>query len=240
MVSLTAFGGFAMSTIKWVTHNAKEQPVKTETDLHRDLDTIVSSCIARLSGMRHAYPQTPPQGFVVFDTDGNEVRRWFGSARNDVPRVAARRISAGPFKTKSVRPVESSALRRILVVDDDRSVQLAIEFSLARRGHVVVTVDNGRLALAALKTSEFDLIMADLFMPEMDGIELIKIVRQRRPAIPIIAMSGYKSLNRKIPLNFLEWSIKFGATYSLHKPFSPTELTATLDACFIDENSKSV
>jgi hypothetical protein len=70
-----------MFRIKWVVHRRETQPVEIENSLLQDLDKIVESCQARFPEMRRRHSDTPPDGFLVFDSAGNEVRRWFESAR---------------------------------------------------------------------------------------------------------------------------------------------------------------
>jgi hypothetical protein len=67
--------------VKWVVHQYEALPVEVENDIPQDLDELVSSRQERFVEMRLKYPNTPPDGFLVFDGDGIEVRRWFGSAR---------------------------------------------------------------------------------------------------------------------------------------------------------------
>ena len=67
--------------VKWVVHQYEALPVEVENDIPQDLDELVSSRQERFVEMRLKYPNTPPDGFLVFDSDGIEVRRWFGSAR---------------------------------------------------------------------------------------------------------------------------------------------------------------
>jgi hypothetical protein len=67
--------------VKWVVHQYESLPVEVENDIPQDLDELVSSRQERFVEMRLKYPNTPPDGFLVFDSDGIEVRRWFGSAR---------------------------------------------------------------------------------------------------------------------------------------------------------------
>jgi CheY-like chemotaxis protein len=81
-------------------------------------------------------------------------------------------------------------LARILVVDDDAAVQVTVRLLLERAGHSVVTADNGRKGLALCQTSDFDLVFLDIFMPGMDGFETMRMVRQHRPLLPIIVISG--------------------------------------------------
>ena len=68
-------------SVKWVVHRCETLPVEVEGGVLLDLDKLVASCKGRFSEMRCKYPNTPPDGFLVFDSAGNEVRRWFESAR---------------------------------------------------------------------------------------------------------------------------------------------------------------
>lgn len=68
-------------SVKWVVHRFETLPVEVESGVRQDLDKLVSSCQGRFSEMRGKYPNTPPDGFLVFDGAGTEVRRWFESAR---------------------------------------------------------------------------------------------------------------------------------------------------------------
>lgn len=68
-------------SVKWVVHRYETLPVEVESGVLQDLDKLVSSRQERFLEMRTKHPNTPPDGFLVFDSDGNEVRRWFESAR---------------------------------------------------------------------------------------------------------------------------------------------------------------
>jgi len=69
---------------------------------------------------------------------------------------------------------------RILVVDDDAGVREALSEFLLSLGYAVVVVENGEEALAEYKKSEFDVVMADLIMPNMDGMELLRRIREMK------------------------------------------------------------
>ncbi len=71
-----------MFTVKWVTHRHEADPIEVETSCHGDLDTVVSLSQRGLSAMREKHSLHPPDGFLVFDAEGNELRRWFGSERS--------------------------------------------------------------------------------------------------------------------------------------------------------------
>lgn len=84
----------------------------------------------------------------------------------------------------------NSMLNRILVVDDDAGVRDVVRSMLESEGYIVAVAQNGREALSALKSEDFQVIITDLVMPEQEGIETIKIVRRDYPAVKVIAMSG--------------------------------------------------
>jgi CheY-like chemotaxis protein len=157
----------------------------------------------------------------------------WGSAYEPVSRVSpVERWKGIRFPFRAVSTQEKHAMRRVLVIDDDISIRIAIELSLRRQDCVAVLADNGPLGVSAFESSEFDMAMVDIFMPEMDGLEIIKSFRERAPTLPIVAMSGYR-LHHALSgsPDFLEMAIKLGATYPLRKPFGPGQLKAALDAC---------
>ena len=67
--------------VKWVVHQYESLPVEVENDIPQGLDELVSSRRERFAEMQLKYPKAPPDGFLVFDSDGIEVRRWFESVR---------------------------------------------------------------------------------------------------------------------------------------------------------------
>ncbi len=93
MISLDAVlmmsGGGQMFIVKWVTHLSEIAPIETEDCLDRDLDDHVSSCLKRLPDMRLKPFDIIPDGFLILDDTGHELRRWFGSPR---PRRAERQL----------------------------------------------------------------------------------------------------------------------------------------------------
>jgi len=123
-------------------------------------------------------------------------------------------------------------MRRVLVIDDDISVRAAIDLSLRRQNCVAVLAADGRHGISAFESSEFDLVMVDIFMPDMDGLEIIKSFRERDSTLPIVAMSGYRFHNSRSPApDYLEIAAKLGATCCLRKPFGPRQLMAAIDEC---------
>ena len=83
-------------------------------------------------------------------------------------------------------------MARILVVDDDQSVRLLLRAVLERRGYSVVEAENGKEGLQALSGEPTDVVITDIQMPGMDGLEMILELRGTLPTARIIAMSGEK------------------------------------------------
>ncbi len=90
-------------------------------------------------------------------------------------------------------------MRRIRVVDDDRHTRFAIGMWLRPCGFRVAITDGGESGLAALSEGTFDLMIVDVFMPNMRGFESIRIFHERAPTVPLIAMSGYAFANLDSP-----------------------------------------
>jgi adenylate cyclase len=125
---------------------------------------------------------------------------------------------------KSVRPHESG---RILVVDDSRSNRDLLRRRLVHEGHEVVVAGSGLEALKILDRDEFDLILLDLLMPEMNGIELLDRVKsdERWRSTPVIMISGLSEMDAVIRC------IEAGADDYLPKPFNLVLLRARINAC---------
>ena len=120
----------------------------------------------------------------------------------------------------------------ILVIDDDVSVGTAIQALLSRENCEVTFVQDGALGVQAFGKSRFDAVIVDIFMPRLDGFEIIEVFRQQDPTVPIIAMSGfrYREANGSAP-DFLAMAVKLGATCCLAKPFGPRQLMMAVNAC---------
>jgi CheY-like chemotaxis protein len=123
------------------------------------------------------------------------------------------------------RSRKAPAVAKILIVDDDTAVQATIRIILEQSGHSVVVAGDGRKGLAIFEAGDFDLLLLDIFMPGMDGLETMRLVHQQRPLIPIIVISGrpIDSDPAEGP-NFLTMATKLGAISSLQKPFKPAAL----------------
>jgi two-component system OmpR family response regulator len=111
---------------------------------------------------------------------------------------------------------------RILLVEDDMPLALGLQQSLRHEGFVVNHVDNGNAAISALAVSDQDLVILDLGLPDIDGLEILKRTRDRKLGIPVIILTARDSLEDKIR------GLDFGADDYLVKPFEISELLARL------------
>ena len=121
-------------------------------------------------------------------------------------------------------PEEKTGLE-ILVVDDSTSVCLALQEGLAKEGYRVRTAKNGRDALESIAEKPPNLILSDVYMPEMDGLELCAALRANSlyAAIPFVVMSTEKDIGN------MRQMLKFGAAAFIIKPFNIEQLMMTLN-----------
>ena len=116
-------------------------------------------------------------------------------------------------------------MSRILVVDDEPVIRdLAVEI-LRRSGYEPQGVPSARHALDLLEQEPFDLVVSDVVMPEMTGIEFLYELRESRPELPVVLMTG----GSKEPERTTR-AVELGACGLLYKPFSHAELTAAVEA----------
>ena len=120
---------------------------------------------------------------------------------------------------------------RILVVDDEPSVRDALAGLLRQSGYRVIVAESGHVAVEAIEAFTFDCIIVDIFMPEMNGLETIKVFRSNAPRVPIIAMSGYAAGSGFVDNDFFRAAMEFGATCCLRKPFSREQLLDAIEFC---------
>lgn len=114
-------------------------------------------------------------------------------------------------------------IKKILVVDDEPSITNFLHLVLTETGYEVTTAKDGREGLKVFESIKPDLVITDMIMPDMEGIELIQILMKKRKSLPVIVMSG-----NAIGTKFLETACIFGARTTLQKPFTIQELKETI------------
>lgn len=111
---------------------------------------------------------------------------------------------------------------RLLLVEDDLPLASALQQSLQTEGFVVNHVNQGKLALNALATPDQDMVILDLGLPDMDGLEVLKQLRNNNSKLPVIILTARDSIDSKVQ------GLDFGADDYLAKPFEIQELMARL------------
>jgi two-component system, NtrC family, response regulator AtoC len=121
-------------------------------------------------------------------------------------------------------PPSPIAMADLLVVDDEETVRRFLAITLEEEGHIVATAADGVEALALLRERSFHVVLADLTMPRMDGMTLLKTIRRDFPETEVIVLTGYGSVESAVS------AMKAGAFEFLEKPLSsPAALTIVVD-----------
>jgi signal transduction histidine kinase/ActR/RegA family two-component response regulator len=122
------------------------------------------------------------------------------------------------------RPAESFEVPRILVVEDDKDLCDLLRRMLHRTGFITLAANNGREALRVLATQSVDLVITDMVMPELDGVELMRTLHNDQPNLPIIAISGVDDFKE-----YQRISTNLGAQAALQKPVSQAKLVSAVN-----------
>jgi two-component system NtrC family response regulator len=112
---------------------------------------------------------------------------------------------------------------RILVVDDEKNYLVVLDALLSEAGHEVISASGGAQALILLEEDEPDLMLTDMRMPQMSGLELIGKVKERHPDLLVIVMTAYGTVENAVE------AMKSGAVDYIMKPFENQELLLTMD-----------
>lgn len=113
-------------------------------------------------------------------------------------------------------------MAKILVVDDDEQMREDIAEMLSREGYGVVHVGSGEEALERLKKENFDVILTDLMMPGIDGMEVLRQSKKLKPAVRVIMITGFGTIENAVE------AMKDGASDYVSKPFKIGEVQATV------------
>jgi CheY-like chemotaxis protein len=134
----------------------------------------------------------------------------------------------GDFNCRSLGPKMAP---RILVIDDDPLVRLTIQDSLESQGYEVVPAIHGEDGLHKFQAEPFDLVIVDILMPEKEGLETVRELRQLSAHTAIVAITGALSAQSAArlsdpSLDYLRMARSLGATQTLRKPFTAHQLLA--------------
>ena len=119
-------------------------------------------------------------------------------------------------------------MARILVIDDEPLARYTIREALENSGHHVAEAENGREGLQLFALQPFDVIVTDILMPEMDGVQTIQELRLLSRVAKVVAITGGGTLRSE---GRLDLATKTGADRVLTKPVSDEDLISCVDAC---------
>jgi DNA-binding NtrC family response regulator len=109
-------------------------------------------------------------------------------------------------------------MRIILIIDDDSMILMILKQTLSKAGYRVITAASGEEGIALLSTSQADLVLTDYLMPGMSGIEVLNIIKQNQPLLPVIMLTGHGDVALTIK------AIQLGAVDFIEKPIHSKEL----------------
>ena len=112
---------------------------------------------------------------------------------------------------------------QILFVDDEREILSVVKRYLSLQGYRVTVVENGLDAFELIKERDFDIVFVDLKMPEFDGLELLQAIKEYRPEIEVIILTGYGTIESAIK------ALKLGSYDYLQKPIDLERLKVLID-----------
>ncbi|MBW1807245.1 MAG: response regulator [Deltaproteobacteria bacterium] len=117
-------------------------------------------------------------------------------------------------------------MKRILVVDDDPDIRVLEEKILKREGYQVITASNGKAAIEAIKTEEFDLVLLDIMMPGIDGFEVSRFFRRELECknMPVVFVTA------KDDADSMREGFRSGGTVFLSKPFTANQLMRVVNS----------
>jgi excisionase family DNA binding protein len=142
-----------------------------------------------------------------------DIDRWLDSQRPGAVTPVSPQFTSGPAPRAS--------RRRVLVVDDEASIRELLSKTLSLGDYTVETVADGNSALARMREGgDFDLVFADLKMPGMDGLMLIRQVKRIKPELPVIVITGFSTEGSAIE------AINLGVSGYLTKPFRVPQVLA--------------
>ena len=115
-------------------------------------------------------------------------------------------------------------MARILLIEDEDSLRTVLRETIEHFGHTVIEARNGKEGLERFQHANADLVITDIVMPEMDGLEVLMALRNRQPPVKVIAISGAQSVE-----DYLDSARLMGAARVLLKPFGSEALMAAIN-----------
>jgi two-component system phosphate regulon sensor histidine kinase PhoR len=117
-------------------------------------------------------------------------------------------------------------MKKILVIDDEYIVQRSCEKTLVPEGYEIRLAISGKEGLDLLEKESFQLVLLDLRMPDMDGIEVLKKIKESWPETVVIMITGYSTVETAVQ------ALRLGAFNHIEKPFTPNTLLSAVKEAF--------
>lgn len=134
-----------------------------------------------------------------------------------------RAITSGESMPATTHSHTAQSQIRILVADDERSIWELLSYVFEDHGYELVCVEDGVQALAEFESSNFDIVIADKNMPRLDGLKLLRQIKELRPATDFVMITGYPSMDAAV------YALNHGAIRFLQKPFDIDDLARTIE-----------
>lgn len=149
--------------------------------------------------------------------------------RQDMPVPDFRRLFEGAPIGSDIDREIGRIMKRVLIIDDNAAIGEMIGRMLEGGAFQCVTLLSGEDLVGLLQRNRFDLVITDILMPDIEGIEIIREVRRNFPELPIVAMSGG---GHSIGIDVLKSAQQLGARAVLPKPFTRKDLMAAVEQAF--------
>jgi CheY-like chemotaxis protein len=163
-------------------------------------------------------PVANSQSFSEISLSGEPFEPGTRPVENIGPDLSNDRSTETTHDAKNGEPPRPP--KRLLLADDQRSIRESLSRLLSRQNYHVVLAENGRKAVERASTEDFDLVLLDLSMPELDGWEAIKRIASLKPLLPIVVITAHSDQRR--------WVEPSGAWALLEKPLNIPVFLATI------------
>ncbi len=122
---------------------------------------------------------------------------------------------------------ENGVMAKILVVDDDFQIRTLVRVCLEEAGHRVFEAADGTVGITTYHVQRPDIVISDIYMPQMEGLQFIRELRTLYGDVKVIAISGGSKF---VPGDFLAMALELGAKIALDKPFGPNDLLRAVNS----------
>ena len=119
---------------------------------------------------------------------------------------------------------------RLLIVDDEQQIRAMLEQFFTEMGYLVMTAGSGKEALERIMKYKFDCVISDIVMPEMDGLALLKRVKEKSPGILFFLITGYGTIDNAVQ------GMKDGAYDFITKPFQLEDMKMKVERALLSKN----